>query len=1260
MEGGVETSPLRRMWQRKIIELQTDNLGPRAVAVAQGKCDTRAACRREHLMFCRHPRLPTLPQGLFDGLASFRDLEARIAPLPEELQRGDALEVFVEAYLQTHPLFQVADLWLVGQIPAEVRKALNLPKDAKGIDGVFRTRCGSLVPYQVKFRIGRPQVGVREVSTFLGLTERAKDRLLISNSDRYAGDIENRDRLRILTGTYFDSLASDELKAIAAWLKGRPEKPTPAVPRPHQQAAITDIAAVLATEDRATAIMACGTGKTLVGLRVAEAMEPRTVLVLVPSLALLSQALADWSRDNTWGTRFEYLCVCSDPSVAQAVDEWTVRSTETPFPVQTDSKVVREFLCRPALGEVRVVFSTYQSAPIVAKGVPRGVAFDVAIFDEAHKTAGVGSGTFTFALEDRRLRIRKRLFLTATPRQIDIQRKDSEGEFRVVSMDDQAVYGRRAHELSFARAVKAGIICDYKVIVSAVEPEEISATALRHGITLLKGDKHATQWVATQIAVQKAIRQTGAKKVITFHSRVEQAKRLASNSSKGIKLFLPEFAVGHVNGSDPVAQRKEVLADFSSPRKQIVTNARCLTEGVNLPAVDMVVFCNPRKSKIDIIQAVGRAMRKPRNSNKACGYVVVPVLLPPIAADDLETSCANTDWEDIVAVLAALREQDGRIDDVLCEQQVALGAGKTLSPRTFADRVAVIGPYVAVSMLQRHLSSVIVDRLGVAWDRRFGELLLFKSQKGHCNVPAIFPANPMLGLWLHNQRRNKKRGILSQNRIARLEAIGVVWDSLESSWESQYAALLAFKRRTGHCNVPRHYEHDPGLSFWLNRQRHAKKRGQLSADRVARLEAAGIGWSSKEASWDKRCAELQAFKETEGHCNVPYGAGPHKALGGWVAQQRSRKRKGQLRPDRVARLEALGFNWRVLISDSDWANLYEELVRFQAEHGHCNVPQKSATGSQLGRWLTRQRQAYTRGTLSPDRVSRLLHIGVVFDNRRPVAEFWERQLEALTAFKRKTGHCNVPYGDRRKRQLWTWLDTQRQRKRKGKMPECQRLQLESLGVVWEPVKNEWDKHYAALLEFKAQAGHCNVPPTYKANPQLGRWLSMQRRKNRLGTLSTRKIRILEDLGVEWEPRDARWEGQCRDLRKFYEENGHCELRYGDAQTLSLWHWLSVQRGLRRKGKLSAERVSRLESIGVSWEVAETFWDARFRELQKFAAEEGHCDVPQNYGENPGLGAWVARQRKLRREKTLSADRIKQLTALGITWRPKKGPRSPSR
>jgi superfamily II DNA or RNA helicase len=1134
-------------------------------------------------MFCRHPRLSTLPKGLFDGLTSFRDLEARIAPLPEELQRGDALEVFVEAYLQTHPLFQVQDLWLVGQIPAEVRKALNLPRDHKGIDGVFRTRDGTLVPYQVKFRIARPQVTVREVSTFLGLTERATDRMLISNSDRYAGDIENRDRLRILKGTYFDSLSCDELAAIAEWLKGRPTRPTLATPHPHQQIAIQDTIAALSAEDRATVVMACGTGKTLVGLRVAEAIASQAVLVLVPSLALLSQALADWSRDTTWGDRFEYLCVCSDPSVSEAVDEWTLRTTETPFPVETKSKVVQDFLSRPPRGAVRVVFSTYQSAPIVAKGVPRGSEFDVAIFDEAHKTAGPHGGTFTFALDNRRLGIRKRLFLTATPRKADVRHKNRQGDFRVVSMDDSSVYGKRAHDLSFASAVAQGIICDYRVVVSTIDAQELSATAIRHGITLVKGNQHATRWVATQIAVAKAIQETGARKIITFHSRVEQAKHFASDSPKGIGHFLADFNVGHVSGADPVAVRKEVLAGFREDRKQLVANARCLTEGVDFPAVDMVVFSNPRKSKVDIIQAIGRAMRKPKGGDKTLGYVVIPILLESAKAGDLETACRKTDWEDVVDVLAALRDHDFRLDDLIRCQQVAVGECKVFNPSTFSEHVRVIGPAISVDALQRHISALILQRLGVAWDLRFGELRAFKAKEGHCNVPDLYPPNPLLGPWLGRQRSAKKRGLLAAERVAQLDALGVIWDVRAASWESQFQSLMAFHVREGHSNVPDKYREDPKLAQWCGLQRQFKRQQRLLAERQSRLETLGFIWDVNEHEWEARYLELERYKATHGHCDVPQRK-PHAALGSWASVQRTRWRTGKLSPDRVKRLESLGFVWN--LEAESWKANYEALVAFKRKEGHCNVPRSFLDEPALGRWLVHQRILRMKNKLAAERI-----------------------------------------------QL-----------------------LEAIGITWNPVEAQWEEKFERLVAFKEREGHANVPGQYSEDVELANWAGNQRAFKRRGQLTPERITRLEAIGFCWAPNDAYWDARLRELAAFAQSEGHCNVPV-TFHNRPLALWVVGQRSAFKGGKLSQERIVKLESLGFVWDPFAVAWEQRCRELRAFRAKHGHSNVPQVCADYPGLGVWLNKQRQKRKKGGLETAREEMLDSLGVVWQPKKGPPS---
>jgi predicted helicase len=284
-------------------------------------------------------------RGLYDNLESFAELEQRISTLGAENTKavGDAFEVFVEAYLATQQKLQADAIFLVGQLPYEVRNQLNLPNDAKGIDGVFRTRTGILVPYQVKFRSQRAYLTYTEVAPFLGLTERATDRIVFTNSNELADDVKNRDAMRTVRGLDFDELTKDDLRAIRGWLTENPVTIPKLNPHPYQLEALSQIAATLDQCDRAQVVMACGTGKTLVALWAVERLNPATVLVLVPSLTLLQQTLDEWSRHNNWGKDFTYLCVCSDPTITTKDEYDAIRldMTDLAFRVDTDPDEVR-------------------------------------------------------------------------------------------------------------------------------------------------------------------------------------------------------------------------------------------------------------------------------------------------------------------------------------------------------------------------------------------------------------------------------------------------------------------------------------------------------------------------------------------------------------------------------------------------------------------------------------------------------------------------------------------------------------------------------------------------------------------------------------------------------------------------------------------------------------------------------------------------------------------------------------------------------
>ena len=486
-------------------------------------------------------------RGLYDDLRSFSELEQRIGALGDENTKivGDAFEVFVEGYLATHQKMQAEAVWLVGQVPLEIRLQLNLPNDAKGIDGIFRTRTGTLVPYQVKFRTRRTYLTYTEIAPFLGLTERASDRIVFTNSNELAQDVKNRDGIRTVRGIDFDDLTKDDLRAISSWLREQPVVIPRLSPRdPDQLEALKCISKTLRTSDRAHVVMACGTGKTLIALWAAETLKPRTVLVLVPSLTLLQQTLDEWSRHNNWGRNFSYLCVCSDPTVASkdSNDPIHLDATDLDFRVDTSPDEVRRFIEKDT-SRIKVVFSTYHSSPVVSQGVSGLAPFDLAIFDEAHKTTGPRGGLFAHSLSDENIWICKRLFFTATPRHFDIRHRDREGDFRIASMDDETIYGPRAYTLTFGSAAGQGIICSYKIVISVVDGREVNDFALKHGITLVDGDLIRAKWVANQIAIQRAIGKTDAKRAISFHSRVYSAKDFSSDSTYGIKQFLPGFLV---------------------------------------------------------------------------------------------------------------------------------------------------------------------------------------------------------------------------------------------------------------------------------------------------------------------------------------------------------------------------------------------------------------------------------------------------------------------------------------------------------------------------------------------------------------------------------------------------------------------------------------------------------------------------------------------------------------------------------------------
>lgn len=961
-------------------------------------------------MTSKHLQAPVLiSQGIFNNIKSFQEFEQKVSDFFKTNTKiqGDIFEIFVEAYLATQPIIQCQEVWLVGDIPFNIRESLNLPNDSKGIDGVYKSMLGTYVPYQVKFRSNRPALGFNEVAPFLGITEKATDRLLITNCDTIAIDIKNRTGIRSLRGVDFDQLAEEDFTIIENWLKQKPETRKPLSPDTYQLEALTDIANHLAVNDRGSVIMACGTGKTLVALWAVEKSKAKSILVLVPSLTLLQQTLEEWSVHNSWGKDFSYLCICSDPSVNLKNDEIEIDPTDIPFRIDTDPAIVRSYLAQHN-GKQKIVFSTYQSSQVISQATKGEFEFDIGVFDEAHKTTGSVNGRFAFALNDENIQIKKRLFLTATPKHFKIKKKSqaetfNAEDFVLASMDNDVIYGGRAHTLTFGQAASKGIICPYKVVISLIDKQEVDDFSLKNGITLVEGDSVKAKWVASQIAVSRAIKHTNAKKIITFHSRVKTAREFASDDVYGIKKFIDDFSVFHVHGKQKSNERKDTISKFRKATRSLITNARCLTEGVDVPAVDMVVFVDPRHSKIDIAQAVGRAMRKPRGGDKKVGYIVIPIFAENTNDESIEKSIQTENYEDIALILNALLEIDNELIDIVQKYKEEMGGDKLINKKDFREKFEVIGPLINLDELTDFISINVLDQLGGTWNEWFGRLIKFKENNGHCNVPQIYitKTGHKLGWWVTTQRRQKLKLMLSENRISQLNSIGFLWAGTKGGpssnlWEHNLQLYLNFKTREGHVNVPAgHREDGLDLVNWIKNQRRGRL-NQLSGtgiyklenERFQKLNDIGFEWDPLEKNWEEFFNALLSFKERELNVKVKHNHIENGLnLGAWLSSQKNQKSKGKLSAERIQKFEEIGVKWSVVkkINKNKISIVFEKkfslLLKFKEREGHCAVPYAHIEeGIKLGHWINNLRSL--KSNLGMEVINKLDQIGFVWSAKK--------------------------------------------------------------------------------------------------------------------------------------------------------------------------------------------------------------------------------------------------------------------------------------
>lgn len=472
--------------------------------------------------------------------------------------------------------------------------------------------------------------------------------------------------------------------------------------RPHQKDALNAVRSGLTEADRGKLIMACGTGKTFTGLKIAEdlAGEGKMVLFLVPSLALMSQTIREWTIDST--TPLRSFAVCSDAQVGKrrksAHDIAEIDTHDLDYPATTDASKFAKKASAVSSDRMTVVFSTYQSIQVIADaqqkhGLPE---FDLIICDEAHRTTGAtldGEEESNFVKIHNQSFIagKKRLYMTATPRVFGdaIKSKASDVSAELCSMDDEALYGQTLFVRGFGWAVENGLLTDYKVLVLAVDEEMVSGgvqNRLADGSSELKLDD-ATKIIGCYKALTKhglkadlTTDPLPMKRALAFCKDIASSKLIQNEFAAVISEYLASdegkeaegdvaplnCQLEHVDGTFNAKERNHRLewlkAEHEENACRILTNARCLSEGVDVPALDAILFMHPRKSQIDVVQSVGRVMR--RSPGKNMGYVILPIGVPAGVTPEAALN-DNERYRVVWQILNALRSHDERFDAMI-------------------------------------------------------------------------------------------------------------------------------------------------------------------------------------------------------------------------------------------------------------------------------------------------------------------------------------------------------------------------------------------------------------------------------------------------------------------------------------------------------------------------------------------------------------------------------------------------------------------
>ncbi len=1042
---------------------------------------------------------------------------------------GKLFEYFTKYYFICNPLYQneYKNVWLFDEVPLDIKTKLNINYVDHGIDLLLQDNNNSFIAVQCKFKNDEScKLGWSKdkLANLFGFASSSKIQKLIIFSNASEIDDTSKDRtdnLCFLSIKDLLELDSDFFDNLREYLKNSKKvSHTKKSPRPYQKEIINTVSSYFSENNRGKLILPCGTGKTLISLWIRESLNVNLTLFLVPSLNLIRQTKNEWIKESN--TPFDYIIVCSEMDIDKEEDSSNIHLYDLDSFVIDNPIEIKSFIKKETFNK-KVIFSTYQSFnKIIAAYDEKLPAIDLAICDEAHRTASIDCGVFSLVHKDtEKMHIAKRLYMTATPRVYSqtIKKNIEETGILLFDMSDETTYGKEIYRMSFAEAIQQNILVDYQIVCLGVADDKLYSLIKKN--YYIDQDNSITDYV-NNYAVKHAFEKYSIKHAITFHSKLKQAQ-LFSERNKEICANIKSY---FVSGKLPSSKRSIILNAFKNSEKAVVANARCLTEGVDIPSVDAVFFCDPKKSKVDIVQAVGRTLRKDKKNPDKIGKIIIPIYLKKEA--DIEEEIDTSIFNDVIKIIRSIADHDERLQDEI--NNIAYKQTNN-NPRSskiqfYYNSESKLNDLLTFENIRKNIETAlfteIISKNSNTWELFYKELQEYLW--AHNNN---FPINSRLATWCSQQRANYKKGVLSTEKIKKLELLNFTWALQADKWNDNFNLLIQFlKTHNGKWPSQRSTnESEQVLANWMYQIGDDYRDGKLKQERYDKLSS--IGYIFEDRKWMTSFEKAKRKIEELGHFpNQDEDKNVYKWLLLQYNQYNSNKEK--LKQNRIKCLEEIKINhFQIIDSNKEsWNDKFLYLKNYCEEKGTFpNYKDKIGSKNKVdyGPWAHSQITSYKAGKLSNEKINQLESIGFewIEDGRKKSSEKnWDETFESLKQWlstHKGSFPNNSSSKDPLEKELIKFINNNRNWNKED-FPKDRKQKLDSIGFARyknpqkEKLDKQWDENFDKAKEQLKTYGKIPYTVDGKVSP-ISKWISNQKEQFKKNKLSEERIKQLKEIGI---------------------------------------------------------------------------------------------------------------------------------------------------